>query len=182
MAFEFGDHFLLGKWIELFEEDNRGGGVLTLLAFGSQFVANFSGADQDAIGFAHFGVGNDVQKILVREVFNGRAGVGVAQHALGSEYDQRLAPVAQSLAAQEMEILCGVGRLRDLYIVLGGQLDEALDAGAGVFRSLALVAVRQQHHNAGEQIPLGFAGADELIDDGLRNVDEVPELGLPENE
>src|ERR1700722_6139224 len=104
----------------------------------------------------------------------------MAKHALGSEDDQRLAPVAQGLAAQQMEILCGVRRLRDLDVVLGSELKEALDAGAGMFRSLAFVAVGQEQDDAGEQVPLGLAGADELVDDGLGNVDEVAELSFPE--
>ena len=182
VAVEFGGDFLLGERIELFEEDDGGGGVFSLLSFGLKFVADFSGADQDAVGFSDFGVGDDVQKILVREIFDRRASVGMAQHALGREDDQRLAPVAQGLAAQQMEILRGVGGLRDLDVVLRGELDEALDAGAGVFRALAFVAVGQQHDDAGEQIPLGFAGADELVDDGLRDVDEVAELRFPEDE
>ena len=106
----------------------------------------------------------------------------MAQHALRGEDDQRLAPVAQGLAAQQMKILRGVGRLRDLDIVFRGELEEALDAGAGVFRSLAFVAVRKKQDEAGEQVPLGFAGGDELIDDGLRDIDEVAELGFPEDE
>src|SRR5271157_1214847 len=106
----------------------------------------------------------------------------MAQHALGCEDNQRLAPVAQGLAAQKMKILRGVRGLRDLDVVLGGELDEALDAGAGMFRSLAFVAVREKQDQAGEKVPLGFTGADELVNDGLRNVDEVAELGFPENE
>src|SRR6202140_5616152 len=90
--------------------------------------------------------------------------------------------MAQSLAAEQMEILRGVGRLRDLNIVLGCELDESLDARAGMFRSLAFVAVREKHHNAREQVPLGFAGADELVDDSLCDVDEVAELGFPEDQ
>ena len=73
-------------------------------------------------------------------------------------------------------------RLRDLNIVLGGELDEALDSRAGMFRALAFVAVGQEHDDTGEQVPLGFSGADELVDDGLRDVDEVAELGFPEDE
>ena len=90
--------------------------------------------------------------------------------------------MAQSLAAQQMKILRGVRGLRDLDVVFRGELQEALDAGAGVFRSLAFVPVRQKHDDAGEQIPFGFSGGDELIDDGLRDVDEVAELGFPEHE
>ena len=106
----------------------------------------------------------------------------MAQHALRRENDQRLTPVAQSLAAKQVKILRGVRGLRDLDVVLCGELNEALDAGAGVFRSLAFVAVGEKQHEAGEQVPLGFSGGDELIDDGLRDVHEVAELRLPEDE
>ena len=106
----------------------------------------------------------------------------MAQHALRREDDQRLAPVAQGLPAQQVEILRRVRGLRDLHIVLGGELDKALDAGAGMLRPLAFVAVGQQQDQPGEQVPLGFAGADELVDDGLRDVDEVAELRLPQHQ
>jgi hypothetical protein len=81
-----------------------------------------------------------------------------------------------------MEVLRGGGGLADLDVVLRGELEVALDAGAGVLRALAFVAVRQQHDEAGEQAPLGFAGGDELVDDDLRAVGEVAELRLPEDE
>ena len=67
-------------------------------------------------------------------------------------------------------------------IVVRGELEEALHARAGVLRALAIVAVRKEHDDAGEQTPLGFAGGDELVDDDLRAVDEVAELGLPEHQ
>src|SRR5712672_595098 len=51
-----------------------------------------------------------------------------------------------------------------------------------MFRSLAFIAVRQEHHDARRQIPLVFAGADELVDDDLRAVGEIAELGFPQNE
>jgi len=106
----------------------------------------------------------------------------MTEHTFRCEYDQGLAPVAQGLAAQQVKILRGVARLRDLDVVFGGELDEALDSRAGMFRALAFVAVREQHDDAGEQVPFGFAGADELVDDGLRDVDEVAELRFPEDE
>src|ERR1700693_3084229 len=81
-----------------------------------------------------------------------------------------------------MKILRGVGGLRNLDVVFGGELQKPLDTGAGVFRSLAFVAVRQEQDEAGEQVPLGLPGGDELIDDGLRDVYEIAELGFPENE
>ena len=106
----------------------------------------------------------------------------MAQHALGREDDERLAPFAQGLAAEQVEVLRGGGGLADLHVVAGGEVQVALDARAGVLGSLAFVAVRQQQDEAGEQAPLGFAGGDELVDDDLRAVGEVAELGLPEDE
>ena len=47
---------------------------------------------------------------------------------------------------------------------------------------LAFVAVREQHDDAGEQVPFGFTGGDELVDDDLGAVGEVAELGLPQDE
>ena len=89
---------------------------------------------------------------------------------------------AQRLAAQQVEILRGGGGLANLHVVARGELQVALDARAGMLRSLAFVAVRQQQDEAGEQIPLVFAGADELIDDDLRAVGEVAELRFPQNQ
>src|SRR5271167_3126133 len=106
----------------------------------------------------------------------------MAQHALRSEYDQRLPPVAQGLASQQVEILCGVRRLRDLDVMFRSELNEALDAGAGVLRSLPFVAVRKKQDDAREQVPLGFARRNKLIDDSLRHVYKIAELSFPENE
>ena len=47
---------------------------------------------------------------------------------------------------------------------------------------LALVAVRQEHHETRHAAPLVLAARDELIDDHLRAVGEVPELCLPNDE
>ena len=103
----------------------------------------------------------------------------MAQHALGGEDDERLAPGEQRLAAQQVEVLRRGRGLADLHVVLGAELEVALDAGARVLRPLPLVAVRQQQHDAGEQVPLVLAGGDELVDDDLRAVGEVAELRLP---
>src|SRR6266404_2114571 len=106
----------------------------------------------------------------------------MAQHALGREYDERLAPWAAHLAAQHVKILSGSRGLANLHVVLGGELHEAFQAGAGMFRSLAFVAVRQEHYDAGRQIPFILAGADELVDDHLCPVRKIAELRFPQNE
>src|SRR5579863_6808867 len=106
----------------------------------------------------------------------------MAQHAFWREYDQRLAPQAARLPAQQMKILRGRGGLADVHVALGGELHEALDARAGVFRALAFVAVREQQHQAGGEPPFVFAGAEELIDDNLRAIRKIAELRFPENQ
>jgi hypothetical protein len=103
----------------------------------------------------------------------------MAQHALRSKDDERLAPVAAHLAAQHVEVLGGAGGLANLNVVFGGELHEALEAGAGMFRSLSFVAVREKQNDARREIPFVFAGADELVDDDLCAVGKITELGFP---
>ena len=51
---------------------------------------------------------------------------------------------ALHLPAQDVEVLRGRGEIADLHVVLGAELEEALEARAGMLRALAFVAVRQQ--------------------------------------
>ena len=51
-----------------------------------------------------------------------------------------------------------------------------------MLRPLPFEAVRQEHHEPREPIPLIFGADDELVDDDLRTVDEVAELRLPHDE
>jgi hypothetical protein len=78
--------------------------------------------------------------------------------------------------------LRGAGGLADLDVVAGGELEVALDAGAGMLGTLAFIAVREQQRDAAEQPPFVFGGGDELIDDDLRAVGEVAELRFPQDE
>ncbi len=52
------------------------------------------------------------------------------QHALGREHYQRLSPLPERLSPEQMKILSGVGRLANLEVVSGSQLQKALDARA----------------------------------------------------
>jgi len=63
-----------------------------------------------------------------------------------------------------------------------GELQGSAQCGRWSVLVLAFVAVGKKQDEAGEQAPLGFSGGDELIDDRLRNVDEVAELSFPEDE
>ena len=61
------------------------------------------------------------------------------------------------LASQQVKVLRRSAGVADLDIVFGAQLQEALQAGAGMFRPLAFEAVRQEQHQAAQALPLGFA-------------------------
>ena len=59
----------------------------------------------------------------------------IAQQALGGKDDLRARLADQRLAAQQMEVLGGGGRVGDPDGPLGAEGQEALDAGAGVLRA-----------------------------------------------
>ena len=92
----------------------------------------------------------------VGDILERRGGELVAQQALRRQHDQRLAHRADHLAAQQVEHLRGRGRQADLDVALRRELQVALEPRRGMLRALALVAVRQQHHEAAEPLPLGL--------------------------
>ncbi len=51
-----------------------------------------------------------------------------------------------------------------------------------MFRPLAFIAVRQQHHEARHTQPFAFAGTDELVNHDLRTISEIAELRLPQHQ
>ncbi len=69
---------------------------LPLLPFHAKLVADFSAANQNSLGIGDFVIGQDIQKAFPREILDRRRCVGMAQHALRSEYHQRLAPLAHT--------------------------------------------------------------------------------------
>src|SRR5258708_1787410 len=174
-----GGDFRARERIELVEKQDCGGGVLAFAALGFQFVADFAAGDQDVPGVGDLAIGNDLQEVRRSKVIEIGRGVRVTQHAFGRENDEWFAPWAASLAAQHVEILRGAARLADLNVVFSGKLQEAFDTGAGMFRALAFKSVRKEQDHAGWQVPFVFTGADELVDDDLRAVDEITELRFP---
>ncbi len=81
-----------------------------------------------------------------------------------------------------MEVLRRGGGVDELHVVLGGEHEEALDAGRRVLGALTLVPVRQQQHQPVALTPLVLGGDDVLVDDDLGAVDEIAELGLPHDQ
>ena len=57
--------------------------------------------------------------------------------------------------------------------VVVAELEEALDAGRRVLRTLAVVAVRERHDETRTLQPLALAGGDELVDHDLGAVGKV---------
>ena len=109
-----------GEGVELLEEDDGDVGEFALGALDAEVVADFAGADEQAAGVGDGVVGENVLEAVEGEVGDGGHGVGVAEHGLWGEDDEGLAPLAQGLAAEEVEVLRGGGGLRDLDVVLRG--------------------------------------------------------------
>ncbi len=89
---------------------------------------------------------------------------------------------AQHLPAQHVEHLRGRRRHAHRHVVLGAELQEALEARRGVLGTLPFVAVRQEQRQPADATPLGLARGDELVDDDLRAIGEVAELAFPDHE
>ena len=96
--------------------------------------------------------------------------------------DERTRGRVERLAPQEVEELTGGCAVRNADVVLRRELEEALEAGARMLGPVSLVSVREEKREPRSLPPLRAAGYDELVDDDLRSVDEVAELGFPENE
>src|SRR5260370_18180524 len=87
MRVDGGGNFWAQQRIELIQENNRGGGVFAAAALGAKFVAEFAADVENALGVLHFAVGNDRKKARLRALLHAGGGVGMAQHAFGSEDD-----------------------------------------------------------------------------------------------
>ncbi len=106
----------------------------------------------------------------------------VAQQRLWRHQDQRLAIGPVQLAPQNVEIVRGRRAVRDDPVVFGAKLQKPFQPRAGMFRPLALIAVRQKHHQARHPQPFRFARVDELVDHDLRAIGKIAELRLPDRQ
>ena len=78
------------------------------------------------------------------EILERRRRLAQPQEALRRHHDKRARGRVERLAAQQMEELRGGRAVDDADVVLGGELEEALEPRARVLRAVALVAVREQ--------------------------------------
>src|SRR5690606_16308474 len=106
----------------------------------------------------------------------------VAQQRLWRHQDQRLAEVTLQLTAQDVEVVRRRGDVGNLHVVFRAHLQEALETGGRVLRSLPFVAVRQKADETRHTQPLALARRNELVEDNLRTVGEVAELGFPQGQ
>src|SRR5262245_7225646 len=189
-----GQH-LGGKRIELLDAHQIDVVDAVLLALLVEVVIDLAGAQDDA---ADLVVGDEADGVVARllrivpqqpveggvgrELVKARDRALVAQQALRRHQDQRLADVALELAPQHMEIVGRRRAVRHLHVVLGTHLQEALEPGRRMLRSLALEAVRQKADEARHAQPLAFARRDELVEHDLGPVGEVAELRLPQRQ
>ena len=116
------------------------------------------------------------------EVGEWAGSTGVAEKAFGGHDDERFDDFAKGLTSEEVEVVGGSGGVSDGHIVFGAELKKSFEAGAGVFGSLAVVAVREEESKARGGAPFRFGGADVLIDLGLGAVGKIAELSFPEDE
>ena len=92
MLVEGGLQFCFGPGVELLDEDDADAEVFALLALDAEVVADLAAADEQAARALDVVVGEDIFEGRLAELRDGGGCVGVAQHALGREDDERLAP------------------------------------------------------------------------------------------
>jgi len=118
----------------------------------------------------------------VGEVGEWAGGTGVAEEAFRSHDDEGFDDFAKGLTSKEVEVVGGSGGVGDGHIIFGAELKKSFEAGAGVFGSLAVVAVGEEESKAGGGAPFRFRGGDVLIDLSLGAVGKITELSFPEDE
>ena len=158
---------------------------LPLRHLGHQVIVDLAGVQHDAANRSPVGDLRIVDDRL--ELARGERGYLAdrptqSQHRLRCEHDQGATRASVGLSTKKVEIGCGRRGTRDRHVVLGAQLQVALDSRGRMIGPLALIPVRQQKHHTRPLAPLLFRARNELVDDGLGSVREVAELRLPEHE
>src|SRR5438309_3233056 len=191
---EHGLELLRREGVELLDTHERHGIDRALAARGEELVVYLAAAEEDAPHPAALdrdpGLGRAAERDVVDHgpepalchLLERRDAELVAEQALRGHQHERLPEAPVHRAAEDVEVLRRRGQVADLHVVLGAELEEALEARARVLGALALVAVREEQHEAAHALPLRLRAGEELVDDHLRAVDEVAELRLPEDQ
>ncbi len=180
---ELGD-LPLREGIEQFDATDRDARVVLARGVPDQVVVDLAGAQDEALDLLHRypRLPEDGEELGLRQVLEAVGRLRQPQQRLRGHDHQRTLLGYAGLAAQEVEVLRGRREVRHADVPLRGERQEALEAGRGVLRAGALVAVREQQRQPRGLSPLREAGDDELVDDHLRAVGEVAELCLPQHE
>src|SRR6185437_1110248 len=180
------DQWLGREGIKLLDPHDLDAEVAGFVPRFHQLVTELARAKDDAAGLAfrrRVEVGDDpAEMALAGEIGSSRHREPVAKQRLGRHQHQRLAEAAPHLAPENVEIIRRRRAIRDLEIVLGAELQIALEPRRAVLGALPLEAMREQHDEAARAQPLGFTRGDELVDDALGAIGEVAELRFPQHE
>src|SRR5438477_1209624 len=171
--------------IELLEAHDRDVLDAALGALGDDVVVHLARAEDHTPHFLRrelLDLGDDHLEAAAREFRELRGRFLLAQQALRRHHDEGLAHRAQDLAPDHVEELRRRRGHANLDVVLGAELQVALEPRGRVLRPLAFVAVRQEHRERAQPSPLRLARGDELVDHHLRAVGEVAELRFPDDE
>mmetsp|Transcript_41871 Transcript_41871/g.118385 ORF Transcript_41871/g.118385 Transcript_41871/m.118385 type:complete len:323 (+) Transcript_41871:127-1095(+) len=199
-------HLVEGEGGYHLDGDDGDVGEAQPLALGEELVVDLPGAEHQPLhpagvpGDRRVPLGDDALELGAGgHVLEGaHAGLVPEQRLRGGD-DEGLPELPLELLAEAVEVVGGrrevhdlpVGAL-DLHAAAGGlvvgdvvlvvvaELQEALEAARGVLRALAVVAVREEQHEAALLQPLVLARADELVYNDLGCVREVTELRLPD--
>jgi len=137
--------------IELLDPHDRDAIELLRAARLDELVVDLAAAEHDAphalridlLDFADQRLETSSRKLLER-----RNGQPVTEQALRRHHDQRLPYWPQHLTTEQMEHLRRRRRHADLHVVLGTELQEALEARGRVLRPLPFMAVRKEEREA----------------------------------
>src|SRR5262249_38899586 len=152
----------IGEWVELFEAKDSNVFSPEPVALALQVEIDFPAAHQDPRCFSAgaLRVRKDTFKAAEGEVAQARNNARISQQAFRRHHDERLAPSPQYLPAQTVKELCRCGWLNNLYVVLGGQNEEPLEARAGMFRPLTFHAMGEKQRDAAQTAPFNFGRSD----------------------
>jgi hypothetical protein len=146
------------------------------------FQSDLSRAEENTLNSLHRRVAKNRPEAIGSQLFERREGNLRPEQALWCQHHQRFAPSPQCLPAQKVKVLPGRGRLANLDVVFGSKLEESLHPRTRVFRTLSLVAVREEQNQSGQEAPLVLPGRDKLVQNNLGAVGKIAELSLPADE
>ena len=81
-----------------------------------------------------------------------------------------------------MEVVRWRRAVANLHVVFRAELEITFQPRRRVFGALAFIAMGQQHDETTHAQPLVLARTNELIDNHLRAIGEIAELGFPQNQ